>query len=62
MRLRVGFLFQQAALFDSLNVFDNVAFGLRAKGGLRETDIATRVRERMHGGWASEDGGSEDAS
>src|SRR5580704_7402629 len=32
MRLRVGFLFQQAALFDSLNVFDNVAFGLRAKG------------------------------
>ena len=27
LRLRVGFLFQQAALFDSLNVFDNVAFG-----------------------------------
>src|SRR5580698_5223541 len=39
MRLRVGFLFQQAALFDSLNVFDNVAFGLRAKGGLGESDI-----------------------
>ena len=28
-RLRFGFLFQGAALFDSLNVFDNVAFGLR---------------------------------
>ncbi len=27
MRLRIGFLFQGAALFDSLNVFDNVAFG-----------------------------------
>jgi phospholipid/cholesterol/gamma-HCH transport system ATP-binding protein len=47
MRLRVGFLFQQAALFDSLNVFDNVAFGLRAKGGLAEPAIADRVRERL---------------
>ena len=47
MRLRVGFLFQQAALFDSLNVFDNVAFGPRAKGGLSETDIRTRVLERL---------------
>jgi phospholipid/cholesterol/gamma-HCH transport system ATP-binding protein len=48
MRLRVGFLFQQAALFDSLNVFDNVAFGLRAKGAVSEAEIATRVRERLH--------------
>lgn len=47
LRLRVGFLFQQAALFDSLNVFDNVAFGLRAKGGFSEADIAARVRERV---------------
>ena len=47
MRLRVGFLFQQAALFDSLNVFDNVAFGLRAKGGIGEPEISKRVRERL---------------
>ncbi len=47
MRLRVGFLFQQAALFDSLNVFDNVAFGLRAKGGVPEPEVARRVRERL---------------
>src|SRR4029453_8431796 len=47
MRLRVGFLFQQAALFDSLNVFDNVAFGLRAKGGLGEADVSARVRSRL---------------
>ncbi len=47
MRLRVGFLFQQAALFDSLNVFDNVAFGLRAKGGVTEAEVAKRVRERL---------------
>ena len=47
LRLRVGFLFQQAALFDSLNVFDNVAFGLRAKGGISDADIAAKVRERV---------------
>ena len=47
MRLRVGFLFQQAALFDSLSVFDNVAFGLRAKGGVSEAEIASRVLERL---------------
>ena len=47
MRLHVGFLFQQAALFDSLSVFDNVAFGLRAKGELREAEIRDRVRERL---------------
>src|SRR5258708_7184411 len=38
IRLRVGFVFQQSALFDSLNVYDNVAFGPRAKGGFTEAD------------------------
>jgi phospholipid/cholesterol/gamma-HCH transport system ATP-binding protein len=47
LRLRVGFLFQQAALFDSLTVFDNVAFGPREKGGRSEADIAAKVRERL---------------
>ena len=47
MRLRVGFLFQGAALFDSLNVFDNVAFGVRAKGGLGDTEIRARVFEHL---------------
>jgi phospholipid/cholesterol/gamma-HCH transport system ATP-binding protein len=47
LRLRVGFLFQQAALFDSLSVFDNIAFGPRSKGGLTEAAIAERVRERL---------------
>jgi phospholipid/cholesterol/gamma-HCH transport system ATP-binding protein len=28
-------------------VFDNVAFGLRAKGGFSEVDIAAKVRERV---------------
>jgi phospholipid/cholesterol/gamma-HCH transport system ATP-binding protein len=47
MRLKVGFLFQQAALFDSLNVYDNIAFGLRAQGLLSQAEIRERVRERL---------------
>ena len=47
LRLRIGFLFQGAALFDSLTVFDNVAFGLRAKGGVGEAEVAARVRDRL---------------
>jgi phospholipid/cholesterol/gamma-HCH transport system ATP-binding protein len=47
MRLRVGFLFQGAALFDSLTVFDNVAFGLRAKGGMTEEEIRSRIQTRL---------------
>ena len=52
-RLRVGFLFQGAALFDSLTVYDNVAFGLRAKGGLTEAEIGERVRRAAAGGRAA---------
>ena len=47
MRLRVGFLFQGAALFDSLNVFENVSFGPRAKGGMTEAQLEERVRDRL---------------
>jgi phospholipid/cholesterol/gamma-HCH transport system ATP-binding protein len=46
-RLRFGFLFQGAALFDSLSVFDNVAFGLRAVGRTPETEIREIVRQRL---------------
>jgi phospholipid/cholesterol/gamma-HCH transport system ATP-binding protein len=46
-RLRFGFLFQGAALFDSLSVYDNVAFGLRAQGQKKETEIADIVRQRL---------------
>ena len=46
-RLRFGFLFQGAALFDRLSVFDNVAFGLRAQGKLPEAEIRERVRQRL---------------
>jgi phospholipid/cholesterol/gamma-HCH transport system ATP-binding protein len=45
-RLRFGFLFQGAALFDSLNVYDNIAFGLRAQRR-NEADIKEIVRQRL---------------
>lgn len=46
-RLRFGFLFQGAALFDSLSVYDNVAFGLRAQGRREEREVQDRVRQRL---------------
>jgi phospholipid/cholesterol/gamma-HCH transport system ATP-binding protein len=46
-RLRFGFLFQGAALFDSLNIFDNVAFGLRVQRRFKEEEIGERVRQRL---------------
>jgi phospholipid/cholesterol/gamma-HCH transport system ATP-binding protein len=46
-RLRFGFLFQGAALFDSLTVHDNVAFGLRSHMRFSEQQIHERVRQRL---------------
>ncbi len=46
-RLRFGFLFQGAALFDSLTVFDNVAFGLREQRRLADAQIRDIVRQRL---------------
>jgi phospholipid/cholesterol/gamma-HCH transport system ATP-binding protein len=55
-RLRFGFLFQGAALFDSLTIFENVAFGLREAGergrnstprSLDESTIREIVRQRL---------------
>ncbi len=43
--LRTGFLFQGAALFDSMNVGENVAFPLRQHAKLDETQIKARVAE-----------------
>ncbi|MEY4394671.1 MAG: hypothetical protein RL595_1920 [Planctomycetota bacterium] len=46
-RLRLGFLFQGAALFDSLNIFDNVAFGLRSHQRGTEQEIEQIVKRRV---------------
>ncbi len=47
VRLRFGFLFQMAALFDSLTVYDNVAFGLREHHLAEEKAIGDIVIERL---------------
>ena len=48
-RLRFGFLFQMAALFDSLTIYDNVAFGPREhnlfKPGTLDRLVADRLKE-----------------
>ncbi len=46
-RLRFGFLFQGAALFDSMTVLDNVAFGLRELGKHSHSEIEEIVRKRL---------------
>jgi phospholipid/cholesterol/gamma-HCH transport system ATP-binding protein len=47
LRLRFGFLFQMAALFDSLTVYDNVAFGPREHRLKDETEIKQLVTDRL---------------
>lgn len=43
IRKQFGFLFQGGALFDSMTVYDNVAFPLRERTKLSETQIRERV-------------------
>ncbi|MCX8155818.1 MAG: ABC transporter ATP-binding protein [Verrucomicrobiae bacterium] len=47
VRRRFGMLFQSAALFDSLTVFENIAFPLRRHGNLSEAEIKERVEEAL---------------
>ena len=45
VRQRMGMVFQEGALFDSLSVYDNVAYPLREAGETQEEIIERRVRE-----------------
>ena len=47
VRKRFSMLFQGAALFDSLTVFENVAFPLREKLRLPEEKVTSRVEEKL---------------
>lgn len=47
MRSKVGMVFQSSALFDSMNVFDNVAFGLRQQGMEDESLIKRKVMDKL---------------
>jgi phospholipid/cholesterol/gamma-HCH transport system ATP-binding protein len=47
LRMRMGMLFQSAALFDSLNVEENIAFGLRRHTTLSDLAIHHIVSEKL---------------
>jgi phospholipid/cholesterol/gamma-HCH transport system ATP-binding protein len=47
IRRRMGFVFQGAALFDSLTVYENVAYPLREHATLPEVEIAERVHRLL---------------
>lgn len=47
VRLHMGMVFQYSALFDSMTVGDNVAFGLREHTSLSEEEIKRVVAEKL---------------
>jgi phospholipid/cholesterol/gamma-HCH transport system ATP-binding protein len=47
VREKMGMVFQGAALFDSLTVFENVAYPLREHTTMTEEEIEERVREKL---------------
>src|ERR1041385_7541349 len=48
VRKRVGFLFQQAALYDSMTVAENVEFPLNRHSDLSHEDRKKKARELLH--------------
>jgi len=48
VRKKIGLVFQHAALFDSMSVFDNIAFPIRqSRGKMPMTELEPIVRERL---------------
>ncbi|HVE80280.1 MAG TPA: ABC transporter ATP-binding protein [Gemmatimonadaceae bacterium] len=47
VRQRMGMVFQGAALFDSMTVFENIAYPLREHTEMSEDEIEQRVREKL---------------
>lgn len=47
LRARIGYVFQFAALFDSMSIGENVAMGLRKQQDLSESEIHRRVLEAL---------------
>jgi phospholipid/cholesterol/gamma-HCH transport system ATP-binding protein len=47
VRKEIGFLFQDGAMFDSMNIFDNVAFPLREHFKLSELEIEKKVMNML---------------
>jgi len=47
LRLNIGYVFQFAALFDSMTVAENITMGLVKKGGLSEREIRDRIAQSL---------------
>ncbi len=47
LRVRIGYVFQFAALFDSFSIGENVAMGLRKQQELSDREIQDRVHEAL---------------
>jgi phospholipid/cholesterol/gamma-HCH transport system ATP-binding protein len=47
LRRRVGYVFQFAALFDSMTIAENLAMGLIKQGGFTEAQIRERIDESL---------------
>jgi phospholipid/cholesterol/gamma-HCH transport system ATP-binding protein len=47
VRQKMGMVFQGAALFDSMTVYENVAYPLREHTQLNEAEIQARVKEKL---------------
>jgi phospholipid/cholesterol/gamma-HCH transport system ATP-binding protein len=47
VRQKMGMVFQSAALFDSMTVFENIAYPLREHTDLNDDEIEARVREKL---------------
>lgn len=47
VRQKMGMVFQGAALFDSMTVFENIAYPLREHTDLNDEEIEARVREKL---------------
>jgi phospholipid/cholesterol/gamma-HCH transport system ATP-binding protein len=47
VRKKIGMLFQGSALFDSMDVYENVAYALREHTSLTEEEIQARVRQKL---------------
>jgi len=47
VRKNIGYLFQDGAMFDSMNIFDNVAFPLREHFKLSQKEIEERVMRML---------------
>src|SRR3954471_13143372 len=47
LRGKIGMVFQESALFDSLTVLENVAFRLTEEHGIYDDSIDSRVRESL---------------